>query len=503
MAPFVLAFDLGTGGCKAALYDVDGSCAAEAFRAYETRFPAGGMHEQRPQDWWDAVVATAREVRGRARVAARDVSAVACSGQSLAVVPLDERGKLLTELCPIWSDARAAEQAARFFERVDEAAWYMATGNGFPPQLYSAFKVMWLRDTRPDVFARTHVVAGSKDWVNLRLTGRLVTDHSYASGSGVYSLADGDYDDGLLEGCGLRRSVLPAIVPATEVVSGLLPAAAEALGLAEGTQVMAGGVDNSCMAVGAHNFDDGELYASLGSSSWITVTSREPVLDEGARPFVFASVVPGRFHSAVSTFGAGTTLAWVRRTLLPEAEDDIALLSLAAQSPPGARSLLFVPTLAGGTSLEGGPDVRGAYLGLDVAHTGADLARAAVEGVAFALRRALDALRRLVPVAGELLVVGGASKSDFVRQLYANVLGVRVIKTSVDQQAATLGAAAVALVGSGAWSDFSRVRDVHTVLHSYDPDPVAARRYDELLEAFTAGARWQTELAGLLRAPVG
>lgn len=498
-ARHVLAFDLGTGGCKAALWRADGVCTAETFAGYPTAHPGGGLAEQRPEDWWNAIVASARELLGGAAVDVADVAAVALSGQSLGVVPVDEAGTLLLESCPIWSDTRGGAQAARVFTRVREEDWYRRTGNGFPPGLYTAFKIMWLGEHRPDVLRRTHVVLGSKDWVNLRLTGAIATDHSYASGSGVYDLVAGDYDDELLAATGIPRALLPPIVPATEVVGGLTAEAAAALGLRSGTPVLAGGVDNSCMAIGARNLAEGELYGSLGSSSWLTVTSAKPVLDPVVRPFVFASVAPGLFHSACSTFGSGTSFGWLAETVFAEGErSPERLLELAATSVPGARGLLFLPTLTGGTVLEGGPDVRGAFLGLDVAHTRADLVRAAIEGIAFALGRALGALRELTTLGDEVLVVGGGSKSALWRQVYADVFGMRVVKTSIDQQAASLGAAAVAAVGVGLWDGFERVRELHEVRARHEPDPVATETLKPLAQLFAAASEAQAAYAPAL-----
>src|SRR5690606_16386012 len=130
--------------------------------------------------------------------------------------------------CPIWSDSRAGAQAAAVFEQVGETRWYERTGNGFPPPLYTAFKLMWLREHAPDVFARTRLVLGSKDWINLRLCGRAATDPSYASGSGVWNLEEGDYDAELLAATGLPRELLPEVVPSSEVLGGLLPEPAAA-----------------------------------------------------------------------------------------------------------------------------------------------------------------------------------------------------------------------------------------------------------------------------------
>lgn len=508
----VLAFDLGTGGCKAALWGADGTCAAETFAAYPTAHPGAGLAEQRPADWWDAVVASTHALLDAVGGSA-GVEAIALSGQSLSVVPVSASGELLLDSTPIWSDTRGGAHAASVFagappgapappSGISEAAWYGRTGNGFPAGLYTAFKIMWLREHRPDVFAATAVVLGSKDWINLRLTGAVATDHSYASGSGVYDLVAGDYDDELLGLCGIPRSLLPPIVAATDAVGGLTAEAAAALGLAAGTPVLAGGVDNSCMAIGARNLAEGEVYGSLGSSSWLTVTSSAPVLDPVIRPFVFASVAPGLFHSAVSTFGSGTSLAWLAETLFATEADraPARLLELAATSVPGAGGLLFLPTLSGGTVLEGGPDARGAFIGLDAAHTPADLVRACTEGIAFALGRALDALRGLTSIGDEILVVGGGAKSALWRQIYADVFGMPVVKTTIDQQAASLGAAAVALVGTGMWDSFERVRDLHVVEARHDPDAATAERLRPLREVFADAAVAQAAYGPILAA---
>jgi xylulokinase len=387
-------------------------------------------------------------------------------------VPLDQEGRLLRERTPIWSDARSVVQAEHFFEQVGESEWYRTTGNGFPPPLYSVFKIMWYRDNEPEMFDRIDQVIGTKDFINFKLTGRRVTDHSYASGSGVYDLLEGNYSENLIAASGLRREIFPDIVPATEVIGWLTAEAAKATGLPTGLQVVAGGVDNSCMALGARNIAEGRVYNSLGSSSWIAVSSNMPLLDERARPYVFAHVIPGMFTSAVSIFSAGTSFRWVRdqicRDLVTQAEKQGAnaydlMTALAAQSPVGANRLLFNPSLAGGTALDESPNIRGAYVGLDLRHTQADLIRAAMEGIALGLRQALDVLRTLTCLSGEMVIVGGGSRATLWRQICADVYDIEIVKTNIDQQAAALGAMAVAAVGTGMWPDFSRIDDIHRV----------------------------------------
>ncbi len=485
----IIAYDLGTGGAKASLHAEDGACLRSVFLPYETRYPAGGWHEQRPDDWWRAIVEATRRLLEGADAGA--VEGLALSGQSLGVVPVDASGALLREWTPIWSDTRAVAQTKVFFGRVDRERWYMTTGNGFPAECYAVFKAMWYRDEEPEMLRKARWLLGSKDWVNLRLTGRAVTDHSYASGSGVYDLARWAYADEFVAASGLRRELYPEILPSTAIVGGLSRQAATLLGLREGLPVVCGGVDNSCMALGARNLADGRVYTSLGSSSWIAVSSRAPVLDPVKKPYVFAHVVPELFTSAVSIFAGGSSFRWARDALLGLRAADLGgrepyevMNEMAARSPVGANRLLFNPSLAGGSSQEPSPNLRGGFTGLDLRHTRDDLVRAVMEGVALNLGAALAILRGCVRLDEEMLLVGGGARSALWRQIFADVYGMRIVKTNVDQDAASLGAAAVAAVGVGLWRDFSRVDAAHVPEAVHEPRPDAARVYARLAPVF-------------------
>jgi len=506
MAKAILAYDLGTGGSKASLYDAEGTCQESTFVPYETVYPDAGWHEQRPEDWWSAIVESTRRLLGSARGASADVECLALSGQSLAVVPVDREGRLLRATVPIWSDTRASRQTAAFFEKVDRDRWYMATGNGFPAECYSVFKIMWYRDNDPGLFARIDRILGSKDFINLRLTGKAFTDFSYASGSGLYDLRGWGYSAEFLRASGLPDSLLPEIVPSTRILGTLTKEAARALGLPESVKVACGGVDNSCMALGARNTAEGRVYTSLGSSCWIAVSSGSPVLDPQAKPYVFTHVVPGLFTSAVSIFSGGSSFRWIRDALFgPEApelrgRDPYALMTeMAERSPVGARKLIFNPSLAGGSSQEPSPHIRGSFSGLDLRHTRDDLVRAGMEGIAMNLGAVLEILRRFVPLSGEMLMVGGGSRSRLWRQIFADVYGMDCVKTNVDQEAAALGAAAVAAVGAGLWKGFEKVDEVHRIESVERPIPAHAAVYRKLAPAFAHVRGSQAALGDMLR----
>ena len=485
----IIAYDLGTGGNKASLYDADGACMASTFYAYETFYPRSGMHEQRPSDWWDSIVSSTRQLFAETGVDRKEIECLAISGHSLGVVPIDKEGRLLQESVPIWSDSRAGVQAGIFFEKFDESKWYMTTGNGFPAKLYSVFKILWYQDNIRGVFNDVYKFLGTKDYINFKLTGQVRTDYSYASGSGVYDLLKWKYSPELLEASGLDEALFPEIVPSTEIIGELSPQAAQSLGLPERVKVACGGVDNSCMALGARNTARGRVYLSLGSSAWIAVSDDQPVLDAISKPFVFTHVIPGMFTSAVSIFSAGNSFRWLRDNICPDllekatqTNQDVydLMAQLAEESSTGANKLLFNPSLAGGSSQEPNANIRGAFSGLDLGHTRADLIRAGMEGIAMNLGSVLKVLKRFSNLSDEMVIVGGGSKNKLWRQIFADVFNMNIIKTNIGEEAGSLGAAAIAAVGCGLWKDFSKVDQIHEIESIAEPVPEHHEDYKKL-----------------------
>ena len=503
----IISFDLGTGGNKASLYDVEGKCLASAFVPYTTHYPRVGWHEQRPEDWWNAVVESTHKLLMSNKVDKNDIVCLGISGHSLGAVPLDKSGNLLRVETPIWSDIRAQREVEDFFTKVDPDEWYLSTGNGFPAACYTIFKVMWYRNHEPEMWKKVFKILGTKDYINFRLTGKFMTDYSYASGTGIYNLRDWKYDERFIVASQVSAKVWPEIVPSTHILGEILPEIAQDLGLNDGVKVVCGGVDNSCMALGAKNIRTGRVYTSLGSSAWIAVSADQPVLDKKYKPFVFAHVIPNMYTSAVSIFSAGTSFTWVKDNLcyqlVQEAgEENTDVYSLmnreAEKAPVGSNRLLFNPSLAGGTSQDASVHVRGAYIGLDLKHGRAELIRSAMEGIAMNLRLRLDLLRKYIRMEEEILFVGGGAKSRFYLGIFADVFNTRIIKTNIDQDAGALGAAAIAAVGCGLWKDFNRIDEIHKIEELVEPVKENNRVYEKLLPIFDLAADYQARISDSL-----
>lgn len=145
----LIAYDLGTGGIKASLFDVEGHSLAEVFRQYDTYFPSEKFTEQRPLDWWEGVCTATRLLLEQSGCKAEEIACAALSGHSLVAVPLDARGELLLEQVPIWCDMRATDQTSEFFKALPYEDWYQTTGNGDPAECYTILKLMWMREHQP------------------------------------------------------------------------------------------------------------------------------------------------------------------------------------------------------------------------------------------------------------------------------------------------------------------------------------------------------------------
>ncbi|MBA7584843.1 Xylulose kinase [subsurface metagenome] len=219
-------------------------------------------------------------------------------------------------------------------------------------------------------------------------------------------------------------------------------------------------------------------------------------------------MIPKMFTSAVSIFAAGSSLKWVRDTLctdlIAQAEERgrdpyELMIQAAARSPVGSRNLLFNPSLAGGTSQEKSSHIRGAFAGLELGHRQEDLIRACLEGIALNLGSVFELLKGYGGTDGaEMVMVGGGSKSPLWLQIFADIYEMDVLKTNVDQDAGSLGAAALGAVGCGLWRDFRRIDEIHRVQERYRPIPENVRRYRALRPAFEALRISQANLGEML-----
>lgn len=482
-----LGLDVGTSGVKALLVDAAGDVVASATTPLTMRTPHPGWAEQDPDSWWEACLASTRQVL-EARAGA-GVASVGISGQMHSSVFLDREGAV-THPALLWCDGRTSPECREITERAGGEERLREWVSNPALEGFTLPKVLWLRRHEPAAFARTAAVLLPKDFVRLRLTGTLATEPSDASGTLMYDPAHRRWSREIMDAVGLPLSLLPDVGESGEVLGRVTPEGAALSGLAVGTPVVGGGADNACGAAGVGAIALGDAVASWGTSGTLLTPTAQPLVDPGLRAHTFCHVAPGMWYLMGVVLSAGGAFTWFRDRFAPDladrADGDKRLTDEAATAPAGAAGATFLPYLQGERTPHRDATLRGAFLGLSLAHSRAHLTRAVLEGVAFALHDSLSILKQLGLSPSALLLTGGGARNGFIRQLLADVFGLPVTTVNREEGPA-YGAALLAAVGAGAFSSLDHAaRSTLVRAPLLAPHPRAHAEYERLYARFRA-----------------
>jgi xylulokinase len=487
----ILAHDLGTTGNKASLYDGEGKVLATAFFAYKTEYTRGNWVEQNPEDWWEAVCTTTHELLATAHVQPEDIAVVAFSGHMMGCVLVDSQTRPLRNAI-IWADTRASEETRLLIDAIGMKEAYEITGHRASAS-YTAAKAMWVRKHQPELFARAFKILNAKDFIVARLTGKFVTDYSDASGTNLYDISTWEWSPKILDAIQLDPCLLPELHASSDVVGHIRGFIARDLGLKEGTPVVIGGGDGACAATGAGVVREGSAYNYIGSSSWIGLAVKKPLLDPEMRTMTFAHLVPGMVTPTGTMQTAGGAYQWLRDVFCGEEKIGAEKLNVSPydlmnlqveKSVPGANSLLFLPYLLGERSPRWNSNAKAVYLGLTMQHTRADMIRATMEGITYNLRVIMEAFEGLGANIEAMRVIGGGARGRVWRQIMADIYGKPIMRLQLMEGATSLGAAIAGGVGVGIFKDFGIAEELASVVDVINPNPDLKPLYDRMYTAF-------------------
>jgi len=476
----LIGIDLGTTGCKAAVYDESGECWGESYLEYGLITLSPVMIEQDPHAWWNLTCQAIQEALSDAAIDRSGVKGISVSSQGISFVLLDQEGQPLGNAIN-WLDGRALDECADILLRYSAQDLFAITGKRAAP-FYVLPKLLWLRKHQPEIWNIARTILMGHDYLVYRLCGEMVTDHSMAGGTLLYDLRTSNWCEELLQAFEIPREILPAIHWSGTPVGTLRPEVAGLLGLPLTTVVAVGGQDQKCAALGA-GIDDETATVSLGTASAISQIMEQPSTDPGMRIPTFSFVQPGRWvlEGVIGT-GAGS-LRWYRDTLggkIPYKQLD----EEAAAIPPGSEGVRFYPHLAGAGSPHWQASSRGAFQGLSLASRRGHLTRAVLEGVAYQIRENLAVSQELAGVVKNVIVFGGGAKSALWREIIGDVIN-RPLAWTPTVETASLGASILAGLASGVFASFSEGRSATLkILTQREPDPVKAGQYARTFDEY-------------------
>ena len=444
-----LGIDIGTGGSRALLVDRAGRVLAAHTVAHEDMAQHQPLWaEQRPENWWDAAVSAIQGVLAQSGVSGSQIQGIGLSGQMHGLVILDEANNVIRPSL-IWCDQRSQAQVDWVNQTVGKAKVLDCIAN---PVLtgFTLPKLLWVRDNEPANYERIRKVLLPKDYVRFRLTGEFATEVSDASGTALFDVVNRRWSFELADAVGIDRAFLPACYESSEISGRITTEVATLTGLAAGTPVVGGGGDQAASAVGNGIVAPGIVSCTLGTSGVVFAHMEQVQYDPAGRVHTFCHAVKGKWHVMGVTQGAGLSLQWFRNQLAPGADYN-DLMAEAATAPAGSQGLYWLPYLMGERTPHLDATARGGWIGLTNSHRRADLIRALIEGVSYSQKDCLDIVESLGVGVASVRASGGGAKSPFWRQILADVFNKPVV-TLESQEGSALGAALLAMVGTGEYA---------------------------------------------------
>jgi len=502
----ILAVDLGTSGMKVALITVSGKVVGWESEPIELIITPDGGAEQSPEEWWRAFLSATGRLIKREPDAGPNVIAICCSTQGESTVAVDESGNALGNAI-LWMDMRGEPNLRKQIGgliNIDGAGianvlrFVQLTG-GMPSMTGKdpAAHMLFIRDTMPEIYARTYKFLNVLDYMNLRLTGEFVATFDSIVTSWVTDNRDPDavhYNDSLIHSLGIDRAKLPDVVSCTTVIGNLRREVANALGLSSNVKVVAGAIDNTAAAIGAGAIKDYLPHLYIGTSSWITAHVPFKKTDVLSSMASIPCAVPGRYLLTALQATAGGNLTFLRDNiiyhkdeLLQEADvPDIfkVLDQIAERVPAGSNGVLYTPWIWGERAPVEDRMLRAGLYNLSLNNTREDIIRAFLEGIAFNTRWLLSPVEKFLGRKVESInIVGGGAQSNVWCQIFADVMNVEIKQVADPICANARGAAWIGAVGLGE-INFSDIPELVQFKRIYQPQPQNRAIYDNRFEIF-------------------
>ena len=489
-----LGIDIGTFESKGVLVDAEGNILASASHPHRMQVPRPGWAEHdADQDWWGDFVRITRTILKDWGGDPRRISGIAASAIGPCMLPVDAGGAPLMNGVLYGVDTRAAAQIDRLTAQIGEARIMEVCGNALTSQSVGP-KILWLKETHPDLYARTAKVLTSTSYITWKLTGEYVIDHYTAANfSPLYDVNRLCWTDALAPDI-LPLDKLPALRWSTDIAGHVTAAAAAETGLAEGTPVTVGTIDAAAEAVSVGVRNPGEMMMMYGSTIFIIQVTGDPVRDP--RMWYAPWLFPGMHASMAGLATSGTLTHWFRDTLARDA--DFATLAAEAEaSPKGAKGLICLPYFSGERTPIHDPLAKGAFFGLDLTHGRGDMFRAAIEGIAAGTAHVMETCTELGAAPTRVLAVGGGTKNAVWMQATSDFAGVPQVVCE-KTVGASYGDAFLAAVAAGhampeqiaEWNPVARIvqpEDVPAYRRQYPLFKALYRQTKDIAHALGAG----------------
>jgi xylulokinase len=450
MDKYLLGIDIGTSGCKSCIIDNKGKLIASASHEYNPLIIRQGWIEQDPITWYKAVLSTLSKLSDNFNL--KNITAIGVAGQMRGLTFIDNSGNFVRNSI-LWNDLRNIKEV-REINRDHSDIIHKITKNPLNT-MCTLPKVLWVMRNEPDNWSRTFKIIFPKDYINFKLTGKLQTDLSDASGTSFYDIKDQNWSDEILETFSISRDKLPEVYQSTSVIGEVSLEASNETGIPKGVPVIAGGSDSTVESFSIGLINSNQCKIRLGTSGALStiVDNIDDLIDN--KYYCWSFSFQNRWMLDINTRSCAQAVKWLRDVFYkekPKTGKTYDEIDREAQSAlVGSEGLLFHPYLLGEDAPYWDSGLKGDFSGISINHKRSHFARSVYEGTAFALKDAMSTFGNLANGFRENIFIGGGVKSSCWLSVVADVLGLDG-KVAVNTDA-SLGASMLAGLGIGVFNN--------------------------------------------------
>ena len=454
---YIAGIDVGTSGVKCIIIDEKGAVIASVTENYPLSSPQKGWYEQDPADWWEGTKKAMKAAVTKSGLNNKDIIGLGFSGQMHGLVALDKDNNVLRPAI-LWNDQRTQEECDEIIAGAGGLKGLLSYTNNTMLTGFTGGKILWVKKNEPDVYEKIEKFVMPKDYIRFLITGELSTEVSDGTGTGLFNTEKREWNFDLIEKLDIKKSIFPVCRESDEQVGKVMASAADQTGLDEGTAVYAGGGDAVIQSTGMGIVEEGTVGLIIGTSGIVSMALDGFGKNEDGKLQFFCNNAKNKWSAFGCQLSSGGSLEWFKDTMYKSDDPFKEINDGVEASPAGAKSLLFLPYLVGERCPHADVDARGVFFGLSLQHNKGDMARSVMEGVTFGLREIYDLIREAKPdmQPKEVFSSGGGSKSKAWRQIQADIFNLPVKTLTGAAEGGAYGAAIVAGVGAGVFSDIEQ-----------------------------------------------
>lgn len=496
---FIISYDFGTSSVKAALVDENGNIVADSSCHYPLYIPHPGWVEQDPADWWRAMQTVTAELISISRQPSSSINAMSICAQMCGVLPVDNKGSPLSN-CLIWLDTRSMEIAQRITHGSIKISgyglfpllrWLWCT-NGAPnlSGRDPVSKILWLRENSPELWSNIVKILDVKDYLVYRCCKRFITTPDCAHLTWLMDSRPGKicWSEYLLSHLDIDREIFPEICRPEEIAGKLDQETATELGLKAGIPVIAGAGDLTASALGAGSLLESEPHLHIGSSSWLGVHLKNRNVDVINNIGTICSADTDRYLLVAAQQTGAMCLDWacnVFGILRHDNKPDYDRFNrMAAESPAGARGLIFLPWLLGECVPNNIPAGCAGFINLSCEHALQDMFRSILEGVALNILWAYKAINKRLKNIENVRFFGGGAYSELWCQILADTIELPIKRIEKPHLAGVSGAAMLASIALGWQNNLTDAVKTARINTTFYPDSNNTDCYKQQFEKF-------------------